>query len=767
MPSLLARMLLLPSVILAVSLSHAQAYRLEEREATESAAIHVSPDDTFNGIDGSWSTFTLSIGTPAQYVKTLISWAGYQTWVVGPQGCESAADYQACATSRGGIFTISKSRTWDNVGIYDLNIEGNLGYEGNAEFGYDTVGLGGAGVQGPTVKNTTVGSFALTDFYMGIFGLNPEPTNFTTRKDPSPSYLSSLKEQNIIPSVSFGYTAGAQYRFSGETASLTLGGYDASRFIDNNVQFHFPRTSNSDIIVAIQSINTPSQIKSSPSPTEMLPGAIYAYLDATVPQIWLPLEACKAFEYEFGLVYDNATELYLVNNTLHQSLLERNASVTFKIAQGLTSAETMSITLPYAAFDLTATPPYQSLSTSSRYFPLRRAANETQYTIGRTFFQEAYLSVDYESQVFNVSQCLWNQNAQRQLVAIPPSAGYNPGVYGHSNSLSGGAIAGIVIGVLAGLALIGLAIWFCLRRRRNRSKKHQVLGSETGSTNGNSSPTSNPEMVQQGNVIPKAELVGSPVATTLNERDDQQLLAANGLVSAGASSGSSISRHSPLARTTFNNNTTTRTTHSPSADFPTYASYTGTGTGTHSSTSASSSNGNNTAISSVPATPLSPSDGPALTNFPTNAETKPHNNIFEMAGDMPPIREKDGHELSEKEALAHRERVYNGVDSAPTSAYPSDASSHQRLGRVNSEDVVTTVDTTPGSMEWPLFATETSRARGDDGSGSEGVGYGRIRHRPFSFEERSVKNEGEGEREEEGSGSGSNYSTMNGEELYS
>ena len=57
---------------------------------------------------------------------------------------------------------------------------------------------------------------------------------------------------------------------------------------------------------------------------------------------------------------------------------------------------------------------------------------------------------------------------------------------------------------------------------------------------------------------------------------------------------------------------------------------------------------------------------------------------------MPTIKEKDGKLLTEKEAMAHREMVYNGVDSAPPSATALNES--PVLGRVrplmNPEDVV-------------------------------------------------------------------------------
>ncbi|KAK5241174.1 hypothetical protein LTR16_009673, partial [Cryomyces antarcticus] len=201
-------------------------------------------------------------------------------------------------------------------------------------------------------------------------------------------------------------------------ASLTLGGYDASRFVSNNLTITFAPNNERDLVVAIQSITTD---KSSSGSNTLLPSSapIFAYIDSTVPQIWLPRSVCQAFEAAFGLIYDNATDLYLVNNTLHQSLVTRNASVKFTLGASLNGGQTVDITLPYAAFDLQASPPYRGLANSTAYFPLRRAANDTQYTLGRTFLQEAYLAVDWERANFNVSQCNWVDGVQQHLIAIP------------------------------------------------------------------------------------------------------------------------------------------------------------------------------------------------------------------------------------------------------------------------------------------------------------------------------------------------------------
>lgn len=140
-----------------------------------------------------------------------------------------------------------------------------------------------------------------------------------------------------------------------------------------------------DLVVGVQSITTTD---SSGAQTSLLPsGGIFAFVDSTLPYIWLPVDACQAFEKAFGLTWNQTNEMYLVNSTLHSALLARNANVTFTIGVGKSGGETVDIILPYASFDLTATPPLVKNTTS--YFPLKRAANDTQYTIGRAFLQEA------------------------------------------------------------------------------------------------------------------------------------------------------------------------------------------------------------------------------------------------------------------------------------------------------------------------------------------------------------------------------------------
>lgn len=173
-----------------------------------------------DGNDGPWSSFTLQIGTPPQDVKVFISTAATQTWVVVPEGCGSS-DPSNCPALRGGEFALNQSSTWvPNLidppsNIYDLYVESNLGYTGSGEYGFEMITLGWQGSDGPLLKNQTIAGIATEEFYLGVFGVNPRPSNFTTFDDPVPSYMENLRVQSLIPSTSWGYTAGNQYRKSG------------------------------------------------------------------------------------------------------------------------------------------------------------------------------------------------------------------------------------------------------------------------------------------------------------------------------------------------------------------------------------------------------------------------------------------------------------------------------------------------------------------------------------------------------------------------
>ena len=118
-----------------------------------------------------------------------------------------------CAAARGSLYNNNASSTWSPNGFWQLYNERNLGINVNGLFGNETLGLGLPGSNGPNLENQIIATIGTENFYLGMLAVNPKRTNYTgIAEEGQESYISSLKRQNLIPSLSFGYTAGAQYR---------------------------------------------------------------------------------------------------------------------------------------------------------------------------------------------------------------------------------------------------------------------------------------------------------------------------------------------------------------------------------------------------------------------------------------------------------------------------------------------------------------------------------------------------------------------------
>ena len=436
-------------------------HQLFPRATPTPTPIAYSVSQDFDGPDGPWSSFAIQVGTPPQTLKVLISTASDQTWVVLPSGCTSN-DPPNCETSRGGFFRPDRSQTWVQNslsinGTFNFELESNLGYFSNAQYGYDTVTLGWQGSGGPSLQHQMVAGIVTKDFYLGLFGVNPRPANFTNFDTSFPSFISDLKNQSLIPSVSYAYTSGNQYRLNKVFASLTLGGYDSSRFIPNEVRFPFDQVDERDLTVTVYSITMAAEgVMSS-----LMTNPIQVLIDSTIPYLYLPLAVCEQFEAAFDLVFNSTVQAYLVNDTLHQKLLDRDATVTLALGNSINITERVEITLPYAAFDLTAD--YPLMPTPTKYFPLMRATNDSQYTLGRTFLQEAYLIADYERLSFTVSQCDWSTASQQpKIVSIEPYSSTLSRTSHHRASTK--VIIGSAVGGLVAVSLVlAFLYWGFLR----------------------------------------------------------------------------------------------------------------------------------------------------------------------------------------------------------------------------------------------------------------------------------------------------------------
>ncbi len=267
---------------------------------------------------------------------------------------------------------------------------------------------------------------------------------------------------------------------------MILGGYDETKFKSDAFSFAFAQQETRSLTVGVRSIVGADTILGVASLTD---SGHLSVIDSTVPHLWLPETVCDAFEGAFGLTYDPSTGLYLVNDTIHAELLALNPTITIKL--GVTQyddGDSVNIELPYAAFDQQAGWPIYSEPTN--YFPIRRAANDSQLVLGRTLLQEAHLIVDHERQNFSIAQVEFaDPPPEPNIIAIRSLNSTESSDSDSSSGLGTGAIAGISVGAAAVvLAIAGLIIFLLLRRRRrsrgaelaDTQKKEEVEGQPKG-----------------------------------------------------------------------------------------------------------------------------------------------------------------------------------------------------------------------------------------------------------------------------------------------
>ncbi|KAH7075685.1 aspartic peptidase domain-containing protein [Paraphoma chrysanthemicola] len=483
--------------------------------ATAPAPYTVPPSQKFDGNDGSWSTFKISVGTPGQDFRVLPSTKSGVTQLVVPDGCQAGIDPSNCAQLRGAEvfnsaqnigFQVNVSTSWSSIGQYDVDLEQTLNYTAAGLFGFDKVALGPAAESGSlSLDRQVVAGVAELDYWMGLLPLGQADSSFSSLSQSIDSLLYQLRNNTRIPSLSYAYTAGAKYRLKSVFGNLILGGYDSTRFRPNANGFFFTFSTDPSklLTVGVDSILATNSLKGTFSLTS---GAHFSVIDSTVPHLWLPTAICSQFEDAFGLTYDPQTDLYLVNDTIHQQLLSRNPTLTFKLVNSPqdTSTNYTNIQLPYAAFDLQASYPYYPNATN--YFPIRRAANSSQYALGRTLLQEAYLIVDYERANFTVAQAVFPDPLPAANVVTITSASASKSTPDSSSGLGTGAIVGIAVGA-AVLLFFAIFAFFFFRRRRTRKQSYELANNQVSDAGSAQNLHHTTPMKSQG----PSELSGTPL----------------------------------------------------------------------------------------------------------------------------------------------------------------------------------------------------------------------------------------------------------------
>jgi hypothetical protein len=208
------------------------------------------------------------------------------------------------------------------------------------------------------------------------------------------------------------------------------------------------------------------------------PNSFNAVIDSTLPYLFLPSDLCQWFADRYNLTYDGDPAegysglYYLDEETAGKNQL-RTKTITFELADLIYGNVNTTIDFPYDSFNTVASWAWQFPDTTS-IFPIRNATSKTA-VLGRAFLQEAYVSANYEprpeGRTFNVSQAAFPNNGQAETVSIIAARNHAKPT---KSRLGGGAIAGIVVGVVAALVIAAFALWYFVLRPRRKKKQAEM-----------------------------------------------------------------------------------------------------------------------------------------------------------------------------------------------------------------------------------------------------------------------------------------------------
>ena len=353
------------------------------------------------------------------------------------------------------------------------------------------------------------------------------------------SILDSFKNSGDIGSSSFGLHIGSVPQQIG--GSLVLGGYDQSRVIGPVGTFNYlnglPLSVLMDVTLGAARCDSPfpeGAIKQlykgtgdSAAGAQLTAqigapkGSALVVPNPAAPYMWLPLGTCEAVAEHLPVTLNKDLGLYTWNQDDPNFAKIVNSSAYMEFIFNDATATNISIKVPFKLLNLTLDSPI--VDSPTPYFPCSPYNSSYGFwELGRSFLQAAFLGVSYDQNKTFMAQAPGPGLNQSVIKAIDPSDASltstqsdglgslisswqdvwtspvctngqtSPSTSGtddssDSDGLGHGAIAGIVVGVLAAVALVALAVFFFWYKPRRNARSADL----------SSDPAAGPMMVSQ------------------------------------------------------------------------------------------------------------------------------------------------------------------------------------------------------------------------------------------------------------------------------
>ena len=369
---------------------------------------------------------------------------------------------------------------------------------------------------------------------VGMLSLGTDGADYnqTFTLSPDSSVNSTLVPNNLyqngfIPSSSYGLHYGsAAFNLS---LSLWLGGYDASRIVGPVSSQSYQVDGGEGFVLDLLDIGIAVDHGASPFNYTSKSGflasgnttlsdrdtkSIPVQINFAAPYLNLPNSTCNAIAQELPVTYSSKYGLYLwnVDDPQYTKIITSPTYLNFSFPLSGDVSKTFAINVPFQLLNLTLDTPLSSKPL--QYFPCQppQDPNNQQYGLGRAFLQAAFVGVNWgdgrkqwflaqapgphissvtDSQPIEDNQAptnsggSWVSSWNSSWTPLAATEGNGPSVSSgngpsvstqtsapNKNGLSGGAIAGIVVGVVALIGIaFGVFVWW---RKRASSSQSQI-----------------------------------------------------------------------------------------------------------------------------------------------------------------------------------------------------------------------------------------------------------------------------------------------------
>ncbi|KAF3912882.1 hypothetical protein AA313_de0206103 [Arthrobotrys entomopaga] len=380
------------------------------------------------GYDGPWYGVPIKIGSDKQTVNLFPATQDAFT-ILSTATCDT---YTGCdASEKGGLYNVSSdSRSYNNtidvqyLGLNAIPYGVTWGTRGVSTAQFAQLELG----QGPdalTVVNASVmrvdditmffgtsadRSVGMSNGFLSLGGVEDEQI-FGSYEAAVP--LNYLANRSFIPSRSWGmHYPSAKLN---QIPSLVWGGYDKSR-IAGPVQ-SFDLNIGGLMKMNLIGINIDIAVGKSPFPyqrksnllfinqTNQNPHTLNVLLESAIPYLVLPQETCDVIAKELPVTFDATLGFYLwrTDDPLYHSIVTSSAYLSFDFE--ISVSQNLTIKIPFSLLDLNFTFPL--VTENKPYFPCLGTYLSTDgsgATLGRTFYQAAFIAKAYIQRKFWVAQ---------------------------------------------------------------------------------------------------------------------------------------------------------------------------------------------------------------------------------------------------------------------------------------------------------------------------------------------------------------------------